>query len=215
MLLAEEDGRGDQGFGGDLRYKGASTGLEGADAICQEIARRVCFGHKTWHAFLSASTVDAVDRIGDGPWYDFDGKLAADSPSDIINNSADRLPGGCCDDGTYDEMGLYHNHKVDVNGDGVGDDDDHDTLTGSTPQGRLDTSASTCDDWTSTTASGQPRIGHMWPRMGLTGFGANWASDHTAGGCAAGITLTNSGGAGGSNTVGSAGGYGAIYCFAE
>ena len=34
------------GFGGDLRYNGAPTGLEGADAICQEMARRVCFGFR-------------------------------------------------------------------------------------------------------------------------------------------------------------------------
>ena len=39
-------------------------------------------------------------------------------------------------------------------------------------------------------------------------------SDHEAPGCAAGVTLSNTGGGMGSNTVGGAGGYGGIYCFA-
>ena len=59
------------GFGGDL------GGLEGADAICQRIAAFEGAGHKTWHAFLSATTggpnggaAHAIDRIGEGPWYD-------------------------------------------------------------------------------------------------------------------------------------------------
>src|SRR5690606_18515612 len=54
----------DEGFGGDLRWNGAATGLEGADALCQEMARRVSFGHRTWRAYLSTSTVNAIDRVG-------------------------------------------------------------------------------------------------------------------------------------------------------
>src|SRR5215472_17919133 len=46
-------------------------GLAGADAVCQSLARALGAGGKTWHAYLSTSTVDAKTRIGDGPWYNF------------------------------------------------------------------------------------------------------------------------------------------------
>jgi hypothetical protein len=196
----------ENGFGGDLRYNGAATGLEGADAICQELARRVCHGQKTWRAFLSTSTVDAIDRIGTGPWYDHSGALVAEDVTGLAGQ--ERPAGGCCDEWTLDELGEYH--------DGEANGDDHDTLTGSNTEGRLDTSSSTCDDWTSTTASGSPRIGHSWPRSPSNG--RNWVSDHNAGGCAAGINTSSSmggGGGGGGGSVGSGGGYGAFYCFAE
>ena len=43
-------------------------GLAGADAVCQSLAKAVGAGGKTWHAYLSTSTVDAKSRIGNGPW---------------------------------------------------------------------------------------------------------------------------------------------------
>lgn len=65
------------GFGGDLRY-GEPDGLAGADKICREIAESSMpgAGSKTWRAFLSVTKgpdgmpVHAIDRIGNGPWYD-------------------------------------------------------------------------------------------------------------------------------------------------
>jgi hypothetical protein len=107
--------------------------------------------------------------------------------------------------GTYDELGLFH--------DGETNGDDHDTLTGSDTEGRLDTSSSTCDDWTSTTASGRPRIGHAWPRSANNG--REWIMDHNAGGCAAGINISSAMGGDIPASVGSGGGYGGFYCFAE
>jgi len=210
------------GFGGDLRYNGAATGLEGADAICQEIASRVCHGSKTWRAFLSTSTVDAIDRIGSGPWYDYAGQLVADDVSGLT--AGDRPAGGCCDLGVYDELGVYHDGSTDVNNDGL-DDDDHDVLTGTDAEGRYN--GFSCEDWTSTTAEGEatddggrpgrpgggntgPTIGHMWPAQS----GQSWKSAHSAPGCWAGVNLVQNG-AGELPTVGDAGGYGAIYCFAE
>src|SRR5579864_5780367 len=50
-------------------------GLAGADAHCQQLAAAVGAGNKTWHAFLSTQArpgqpaVNALDRIGTGPWY--------------------------------------------------------------------------------------------------------------------------------------------------
>src|SRR5262245_53883373 len=63
------------GFGGNL------GGLAGADAICQTAAANVGFGAKHWRAFLSVTAdgagggpVNAIDRIGEGPWYDRNGR---------------------------------------------------------------------------------------------------------------------------------------------
>ncbi|WP_395836294.1 hypothetical protein [Cystobacter fuscus] len=66
------------GFGGDLRYgeTGPGAGLRGADKLCATIAERSMpgAGKKPWRAFLSASAgedgqpVNAIDRIGEGPW---------------------------------------------------------------------------------------------------------------------------------------------------
>src|SRR4029450_10206134 len=54
-------------------------GLTGADAVCQSLARAAGAGGKTWHAYLSTSTVDAKTRIGNGPWYNFKGQPIASS----------------------------------------------------------------------------------------------------------------------------------------
>lgn len=206
----------DDGFGGDLRYNGASTGLEGADAICQEIASRVCFGHKTWKAYLSTSQVDAIDRIGTGPWYDHGGNLVANDTAGLVQGN--RPAGGANDSGTYDETGLYHDGKTDQNGDGE-DDDDHDTLTGSTSDGVY--AGFSCEDWTSTTATGPggggfpgggssgPMCGHSWP----ANSGQGWSQAHSARGCAAGVNFIQDG-PGMGNSVGASGGYGGFYCFA-
>ncbi len=207
------------GFGGDLRYDGAATGLEGADAICQELARRVGFGHRTWRAFLSTSTENAIDRIGSGPWYDFNGALVANDLSGLT--SGDRQAGGCCDEGTYDELGILHDGNSDVNNDGQ-DDDDHDTMTASNADGTY--AGFSCDDWTSTTAQpdgaatqGGPRgmmgggimMGHSWPARS----GQHWIESHGGHACAAGTNFIQDGG-GDSSTVGGGGGYGGFYCFA-
>ena len=59
------------GNGGDL------GGLEGADAICQNLAESVDKGDLTWRAYLSTQGDDAVnarDRIGSGPWFKCQGQ---------------------------------------------------------------------------------------------------------------------------------------------
>ena len=211
----------EDGFGGDLRYNGATTGLEGADAICQEMARRVCFGHRTWRAYLSTSTVNAKDRIGTGPWHDYAGLLVANDVSGLL--SGDRPAGGAADNGTYDETGIFHDGMSDVNNDGI-DDDDHDTMTATLEDGTY--AGFSCEDWTSTTAtmvddggggpgggfpglSGGIQLGHSWP----AGSGEHWATSHAGHQCAAGTNFIQNGGGNG-DTVGGGGGYGGFYCFA-
>jgi len=83
------------GFGGDLRYgeTGAGAGLRGADKICMEIAELSMTGAavKEWRAFLSVHDdgngypMNAIDRIGDGPWYDRLGRLVAPNKLDLLH----------------------------------------------------------------------------------------------------------------------------------
>lgn len=196
--MTRESGSSD-GFGGDL------GGLAGADALCQRIAAvsLACAGQKQWRAFLSTTAENAIDRVGPGPWYDRLGRIVAQNTAALLNDR----PLGADPDIINDlpnEDGVPNHAPV---GEEV---DNHDTLTGSTPEGTLDEGAN-CDDWTSSDAnSGEPRIGHSWPRSAQNAV--NWISEHTAPGCEAGVNTGTQNGAG--SCVGCSGGYGGIYCFA-
>ena len=60
-------------------------GLLGADRHCQSLAAAAGAGDRTWHAYLSAAAsggqeaVNARDRIGSGPWYNFNGVMVAEN----------------------------------------------------------------------------------------------------------------------------------------
>jgi hypothetical protein len=85
--------------------------------------------------------------------------------------------------------------------------DNHDMLTGTNSQGNRYTSASS----TTTSVTGRPRVGHLWPAMS----GQNWMNALTESGCGAGVNLVEMGPPNPSDgTVGSGGGYGGFYCFA-
>lgn len=211
----------EQGFGGDLRYgeTGPGAGLRGADKICAAIAERSMPGasSKQWRAFLSATSdengkkVDAIDRIGKGPWYDRLGRLLANNTSELANKRPVNAHAAIKND-LPNEDGVP-NHNPDL----TGSVDNHETLTGSNAQGRLYSPTSTCKDWTTSdgsAANGFPRVGHSWPRSASDPLG-NWLSAFDAAGCAANVTLIELGGAPiGSTGVGAAGGYGGFYCFA-
>jgi hypothetical protein len=192
------------GFGGDF------GGLSGADQICQTIAMGQGAGHKTWRAFLSATTggatggaVHAIDRIGEGPWYDRRGRLVAMNKAGLLM----QRPAG--------DMAIAAN-LPDENGELLNQNgtDDHDVLTGSNMQGRLFSMnrGDTCNDWTSAGGTtGRPMLGHSWPARS----GMNWIQAHQAPGCAAGAQLVQIGPPQpGDRSVGAGGGYGGIYCFA-
>lgn len=195
------------GFGGDLRY-GQADGLAGADRICAEIAEVSMpgAGQKQWRAFLSTSSVDAIDRIGNGPWYDRTGRLLANNVSELQNTRPVNADPAIIND-LPNEFGVP-NHDPD----GTGQVDNHHFLTGSDAEGRLYGPTSTCSDWTSTDANaGRPRIGFSWPMQNRQ----HWISGQDEAGCAAGMNIGNNFGGGSREaTVGSGGGYGGIYCFA-
>lgn len=211
-------------------HGGNFGGLAGADEICTMLARQASPGdQKTWRAFLSTSgfdggaRVDAIDRIGEGPWYDYNGLKLADDVAGLLPQGNDGRPRGAdpqLADMFTDENGedIQPNARI----------DNHDTLTGSGPDGRLfddgaDGRIATCEDWTSSTLRGaegnafgegaQVPVGHSWPRSNANG--RHWMSDHTINGCEPGFDTDGGAGApAGDFRVGAGGGYGAIYCFA-
>lgn len=210
-------------------YGGNFGGLAGADEICTRLARASNPGdRKTWRAFLSTSgfaggeRVDAVDRVGPGPWYDYNGQLLAANVQDLLPSSNGGRP-----DGDPQLASMF----TDENGDDIRPSqqiDNHDTLTGSDAEGRLFDDGeggrvATCEDWTSSTVrgdegnmfgfGGQVPVGHSWPRSNNNG--RNWISDHTINGCEPGADIDGGAGAEqGDFRVGAGGGYGGIYCFA-
>jgi hypothetical protein len=201
-----------KGFGGDLRY-GEANGLAGADKICTEIAEASLpgAGAKGWRAFLSVpmgpdgKQVDAIDRIGEGPWYDRKGRVMAMNKAGLL--SARPMADAAIANDLPNEFGIG-NHRPDPTKPAV---DNHHVLTGSNTMGRLNGPTSTCNGWTALTNAGRPRIGFSWPAGGRT----NWISGQDEGGCGAGVNVGETGGSDPSNPiVGSGGGYGGIYCFA-
>src|SRR5262245_2730644 len=76
-------------YTGDLKTNGAGmTGLHGADNLCGLAATAAGLGG-TWTAWLSSSTVDAIDRINDvGPWY------LVDRCTLVFNNKASIVTSG-------------------------------------------------------------------------------------------------------------------------
>jgi hypothetical protein len=211
------------GFGGDLRFgeTGDGAGLRGADKICTAIAEASMpgSGSKVWRAFLSSTTggasngaVNAIDRVGAGPWYDRLGRLVAANKTDLVTTRPTGADAAIKNDLPNEDGVPNHNP------DGKGTVDNHHVLTGSTDKGLLykNDVKVTCSDWTKSKgeSADAPRVGLSWPRTG-GGGASNWISAMDEAGCGAGVGIVEMGGPNESNpTVGSGGGYGAIYCLA-
>lgn len=188
--------------------KGADLGgVAGADAHCQQLAQSVGAGGKTWHAYLSTTagpmapntpaaaepgkTINARDRIGNGPWQNFKGVTIATSVDDLHSDS----------NKITQETGLTERgQKVP----GVGFVFNmHDIMTGSQPDGRAFPGQMnlTCSNYTSS-AFGKVEVGHV-DRTGLsdTAQAHSWNSSHQSRDCSQeGLIST--------------GGNGLLYCFA-
>ncbi len=212
----EELSKNEKGFGGNFTFgeTGPGAGLRGADKICAAIAERSMPGTsvKGWRAFLSATAdakgqrVDAISRIGAGPWYDRIGRLLAPDKAGILNT---RPMNG----DAVIQNDLPNEYGIPNHDPGTGVIDNHNTLTGSAKDGTLDAQGltATCQDWTSSVASGgRPRCGVSWPRGSTI---THWISQLNEGGCAPGSTPLGAQ-SGPSGTVGALGGYGGFYCFA-
>ena len=193
-------------------------GLAGADAHCQALAAAAGRGGATWVAYLSTQgpgAVNARDRIGPGPWFNARGQQVAANAAELHGDTLEqaRLGNRIAKTTAINEMGNPVN--------GVGDmPNQHDILTGSTPDGRAFTDAAdhTCNNYTSNAAAapapargaGAPaapaapaapgpsvQLGHH-DRLG--GANASWNSVHASRGCSQ------------PNLV-ATGGAGLLYCF--
>ncbi len=179
--------------------KGADLGgLAGADRHCQNLAQAAGAGNRTWRAYLStAATVDtpgvnAIDRIGRGPWQNAKGVVIA---TDIEN-----LHGR---NNVTKETNLTEKGAV-VNGRGD-TPNTHDVLTGSQRNGLAFPAGAdlTCGNWTKSGADGAAQLGHS-DRQGLTDddVARSWNSSHASrGGCS-------------QDALKGTGGAGLYYCFA-
>lgn len=165
-------------------------GIAGADAHCAALAEAAGVTGKTWRAYLSASTENARDRIGAGPWVNAAGVTIAESV-DQLHSAENNLT---------KETALSEKGEV-VNGRGD-EPNRHDILTGSMPDGTV-AAGMTCEDWTSDAAEAAGMVGHH-DRMGLDDSDAakSWNSSHSSrGGC-------------GLEALRGTGGDGLLYCFA-
>lgn len=180
-FFATSTGSGEDG--GDL------GGLEGADAKCQSLATAAGAGNRTWRAYLSTSSVDARDRIGNGPWFNAELTLIAENVTELHENGLE--PRAPIDDDEADTVVL------DENGDRI-PGEEHDILTGSNPDGTL-FEGRACQDWTSSSGDDLAQAGHTdIPEAPLP---ESWNSAHQSGCDPATIELLLGGGR--------------IYCFAQ
>ena len=172
--------------------KGADLGgLSGADRHCQDLAAAAGAGGRTWHAYLSATAsggaaaVNARDRIGRGPWQNASGVVIAQSVDDLhsANNNLNKQTALTEKGGTVPGRGDAVNQ--------------HDILTGSSPDGRAMTgnTDTTCGNWT-LSGEGAAIVGHH-DRQGLRDDepSKSWNSSHPSRGCSQ-ENLRGSGGAG-------------------
>jgi hypothetical protein len=169
-------------------------GLDGADEHCQQLAYAAGSGDLTWRAYLSTiaragmAGVNARDRIGDGPWFNYGGTMIARDVTHLHSNGANLTKAT-----ELNEMGGVTN--------GRGDQPNmHDLLTGSTMEGYSPTDGTdNCNNWTSN-GEGSANVGHH-DRQGGGANPVSWNSAHASRGCSQ------------EDLVGT-GGNGYFYCFA-
>ncbi|MBY0268910.1 MAG: hypothetical protein K2X06_03470 [Burkholderiales bacterium] len=177
--------------------KGADLGgLAGADRHCQQLAAAAGAGKKQWRAYLSTTAgdgekaVNARDRIGKGPWYNFEGRLIARNVDELHTlNGINRMT-------ALTEKGTKVNGRADS-------PNMHDILTGSTPDGKVAVGDkdTTCGNWTKS-GDGSAIVGHH-DRWGLRDDepARSWNASHPSRGCS-------------QDNLRASGGAGMFYCFA-
>jgi hypothetical protein len=161
-------------------------GLDGADAICQNLGESVGKGEFTWRAYLSTQgdgAVNARDRIGTGPWFNANGNRIA-ANVDELHTVMNRVSAFTA----VDQRGRK------IPGSGF-TPNRHDILTGSQADGTAypDGEDMTCKNWTSSSDDDKARVGHH--------DYAAWNSAHNSRGCS-------------QSALNSSGGDGLFYCFA-
>jgi len=170
-------------------------GLAGADRHCTELARAAGATGFEWHAYLSATAtesapaINARDRIGTGPWFNYAGVQVAKDLDDLHGES-----------NNLTKATILTEKGAQVNG--RGDQPNmHDILTGSGLDGRVVSGEgdTTCRNWTSSAAEGSALLGHH-DRQGGGQNATSWNSAHGSRGC-------------GQSNLQATGGNGFFYCF--
>lgn len=114
-----------------LTYNGILGGLTGADQMCQARATAAGLPQNTYKAWLSTSSVNAIDRLGSARgWVRVDGKPFADTKADIAAGK------------------IFHPLRVDENGAFITDPTKLTVWTGTQLNGTVNPSGRTCDGWT-------------------------------------------------------------------
>jgi hypothetical protein len=174
-------------------------GLAGADAYCQSLGAAAGRGAATWHAYLSTQgpgAVSARERIGNGPWFNARGGRIAANLAELHGDAIEQARVG---NALGKQISLTEKNTI-VNG--VGDTpNQHDILTGSTPDGRAyaDAADHTCGNYTSSAdGRGSAQLGHS-DKQG--GGNSSWNSSHPSRGCSQPNLIAT-------------GGAGLLYCFA-
>ena len=192
---------------------GKLGGLAGADAQCQQLAQAVGAGGRTWRAYLSTQAtagqpaVNARDRIGNGPWYNYDGVMIA---RDLAHLHGDTLELARLGNNLHKRTGLTEKGQIvpGLNDYQVPRDSDweyskttpytnrHEMLTGSQLDGRAYPPGVdyTCNSWTSNSdpapggpqnlegGAGRPNAQIGFPDRNGGGNGS-WNSSHGTNGC--------------------------------
>lgn len=152
-------------------------GLDGADERCRCLADAVGMGQRAWRAYVSTAPIDGVpgnlvdarDRIGGGPWFNYDGTLIANDLESLHASPPDRLL------------------LIDEYGDAVSAGE-QEILTGSNSLGNAlrsvpgmaGTLAPTCNNWTTASATVTAFVGRAdWndPAQAM----GSWNADHAIG----------------------------------
>jgi hypothetical protein len=191
------------GKGGDL------GGLAGADAHCLKLAKIVGAGNKNWRAYLSTQArpgqpaVNARDRIGTGPWYNYGfgqpgNQQNASISQDLSDLHGDTLIQAQRGNNLFKQSARTEYGQV-IHGVGDLPPIQHEILTGSQTDGRAftDSADHTCNNWTSST-TGSAQVGHS-DRIGNGNH--SWNSSNATRGCS-------------QSALESTGGAGLFYCFA-
>ncbi len=189
--------------------KGADLGgVAGADAHCQRLASSAGASSKTWRAYLSVPgkfptaatataaatpgepSINARDRIGNGPWFNAKGAMIARDLNHLHNGNA------LGKETALDEKGNVVKGRGDT-------PNEHDILTGSRADGtafapQTDT---TCKAYTSS-GDGSVIVGHH-DRSGPLpeNWAKSWNFSHQSAGCSQEALVRT-------------GGSGRFYCFA-
>ncbi len=123
-------------------------GLAGADGACSDAAKAAQLGG-SWKAWISTSTVDAIDRISDvGPWFDLGGTEIFSDKANLAQSPAAAL--------WRDENGTSLASDRIWTGTGFGGKYAPDLGPGSKP----------CSDWTSAAQGESAKIGQVGRKDG-------------------------------------------------